>query len=94
MKKAYNYAGGLSNYIVLKEEKEVIFYLHNPYPDCLEIPAIMKARFPEDYKSIVVNSLDEFKKYREQVWVLNGMTLLGRKNFWRWSHIHFQMWDS
>ena len=35
MTKKNNYAGGLSNYIVLKEEKEVIFYLHNPYPDCL-----------------------------------------------------------
>ena len=34
MTKKNNYAGGLSNYIVLKEEKEVIFYLHNPYPDC------------------------------------------------------------
>ncbi len=67
MKKEHNYTGGLSNYIVLKGEKEVIFYLHNPYPDCLEIPAIMKARFPEDYKSIVVNSLDEFKKYGEKV---------------------------
>ncbi len=63
MTKKNNYAGGLSNYIVLKEEKEVIFYLQNPYPDCLEIPAIMKTRFPEDYKSIVVSSLDEFKKY-------------------------------
>ena len=61
MKQEYNYAGVLSNYIVLKEEKEVIFYLNNPYPDCLEIPAIMKVRFPEDYKRIVVNSLDEFK---------------------------------
>ena len=67
MKKEYNYAGGLSNYIVLKEDKEVIFYLHNPYPDCLEIPAIMKVRFQEDYKSIVVNSLDEFKKSGEKV---------------------------
>ncbi len=66
MNKEYNYQGGLSNYIVLKEKKEVVFYLHNPYPDCLEIPAIMKARFPEDYKSIVVNSLDEFKKYGEK----------------------------
>ena len=66
MKKEQNYAGGLSNYIVLKEEKEVIFYLHNPYPDCLEIPAIMKSRFPEDYKRIVVNSLDVFKKYGEK----------------------------
>ena len=63
MTKKNNYAGGLSNYIVLKEEKEVIFYLLNPYPDCLAIPEIMKARFPEDYKSIVVSSLDEFKKY-------------------------------
>ncbi len=59
--------GGLSDYIVLKEEKEVIFYLHNPYPDCLAIPEIMKARFPDDYKSIVTSDLDEFKKYREQV---------------------------
>ena len=55
--------GGLSDYIVLKEDKEVIFYLHNPYPDCLEIPAIMKARFSEDYKSIVTSDLDEFKNY-------------------------------
>ena len=59
--------GGLSNYIVLKEEKEVIFYLHNPYPDCLAIPEIMKERFPDDYKSIVTSDLDEFKKYRGQV---------------------------
>ena len=59
--------GGLSDYIVLKEEKEVIFYLHNPYPDCLAIPAIMKQRFPEDYQSIVISDLDEFKKYRGQV---------------------------
>ena len=59
--------GGLSDYIVLKEKKEVIFYLHNPYPDCLEIPAIMKKRFPEDYQSIVISDLDEFKKYRGQV---------------------------
>ena len=63
MKKENNYAGGLSNYIVLKEEKEVIFYLHNPYPDCLKIPDIMKQRIPSDYKSIVVNSLHDFKKY-------------------------------
>ena len=59
--------GGLSDYIVLKEKKEVIFYLHNPYPDCLEIPAIMKQRFPEDYQSIVISDLNEFKKYRGQV---------------------------
>tara|TARA_B100001093_G_scaffold57551_1_gene48650 strand:- start:399 stop:602 length:204 start_codon:yes stop_codon:yes gene_type:complete len=63
MNKGYNYAGGLSNYIVLKEEKEVIFYLHNPFPACLEIPVIMKYGFLSDYKSIVINSLDEFKKY-------------------------------
>ena len=59
--------GGLSDYIVLKEEKEVIFYLHNPYPDCLAIPQIMKERLPDDYKSIVTSDLDEFKKYRGQV---------------------------
>ncbi len=58
--------GGLSNYIVLKKEKEVIFYLHNPYPDCMVIPEIMKERFPDDYKSIVTSDLDEFKKYGEK----------------------------
>ena len=63
MTKKNNYAGGLSNYIVLKAEKEVIFYLYNPYPDCLKIPEIMKQRFPDDFKSIIVSSLDEFKKY-------------------------------
>ncbi len=67
MNKEYNYQGGLSNYIVLKEKKEVVFYLHNPYPDCLEIPDIMKQTFPIYYKSIVVNSLDEFKKYGGKV---------------------------
>ena len=55
MTKKNNYAGGLSDYIVLKEEKEVIFYLHNPYLDCLKIPDIMKQMFPSDYISIVVN---------------------------------------
>ena len=59
--------GGLDDYIVLKDQKEVIFYLHNPYPDCLAIPEIMKERFPDDYKSIVTSDLDEFKKYRGQV---------------------------
>ena len=45
MNKEHNYEGGLFNYIVLKVEKEVIFYLHNPYPDCLKIPDIMKKGF-------------------------------------------------
>ena len=94
MKKENSYAGGLNNYIVLKQDKEVIFYLHNPYPDCLEIPAIMKARFPEDYKSIVVNSLDDFKKYGAKRWALNGMTLHGRKSSWIWGHIRLQMPNS
>ena len=67
MNTEYNYEGGLFNYNVLKEEKEVIFYLHNPYPDCLKIPEIMKQRFPSDYKSIVVNYLDDFKKYGAKV---------------------------
>ncbi len=67
MNKEHNYQGGLFNYIVLKEEKEVIFYLYNHYPDCLKIPDIMKQRFPSDYKSTVVNSLDDFKKYGAKV---------------------------
>ena len=66
MSKKNNFAGGLSNYIVLKEVNEVIFYLHNPYPYCLKIPEIMKQRFPDDYKSIVTSSLDEFKEYRRK----------------------------
>ena len=67
MNKEHNYEGGLFNYIVLKEEKEVIFYLHNPYPGCLNIPDIMKQWFLGDYKSIVVNSLDDLKKYGAKV---------------------------
>ena len=35
--------------------------------EVVEIPAIMKQRFPDDYKSIVTSSLEEFKKYRGQV---------------------------
>ena len=67
MKKEHDYERGLFNYIVLKEEKEVIFYLHNPYPDCLKIPDIMRQRFLGDYKSMVVNSLDDLKKYGAKV---------------------------
>ena len=67
MNKEHNYERGLFNYIVLKEEKELIFYLHNPYPDCLKIPDIIKQKFPSDYKSIVVNSLDEFKNHGGKV---------------------------
>ena len=61
MNKEHNYEGGLFNYIVLKEEKEVIFYLHNPFTDCLKISDIIKQIFPSDYKSIVVNCMDDFK---------------------------------
>ena len=67
MNTEHNYEGGFLNYIVLIEEKEVIFYLHNPYPDCLKIADIIRQRFPSDYKSIVVNSLDDFKKYGAKV---------------------------
>ena len=67
MNKEHNYEGGLFNFIVLKEEKEVIFYLHNHYPDCLKIPDIMKQRFPSNYNSVVINSLDDFKKYGAKV---------------------------
>ena len=63
MKKENNYAGRLSNYTILKDVKEVVFYLHNPYPDCLKSLEIMKERFPSDYKSIVTSDLDEFRKY-------------------------------
>ena len=58
--------GGLSDYVVLKDEKEVMFYLEDPYPTCMAIPKIME-RFPDDYKSIVTRDLEEFKKYRGQV---------------------------
>ena len=58
--------GGLGDYIVLKEEKEVIFYLENPFPTVMAIPNIMKERFPDDFKSIVTRDLDEFKRYREK----------------------------
>ena len=67
MNTKHNYEGGLFNYIVLKEEKEVIFYLHNPYPDCLKISDIMKQKFPSDYTSIVVNFLDDLKKYGAKI---------------------------
>ena len=56
MNKEHNYERGLFNFIVLKEEKEVIYYLYNPYSDCLKILDIIKQRVPSDYKSIVVNS--------------------------------------
>ena len=67
MNKEHIYERGLFNFIVLKEEKEVIYYLHNPYSDCLKILDIIKQRFPSDFKSIVVNSLDDFKNYGAEV---------------------------
>ena len=45
MNTKHNYERGLFNYIVLKEEKEVIFYLHNPYSYCLKIPDIINKGF-------------------------------------------------
>ena len=59
--------GGLYNYLVNKEEKEVIFYLDQPFPTVLAIPSLMKERFPADYKSIVTRDLDEFKKLKEEL---------------------------
>ena len=67
MNKDHNYERGLFNFIALKEGKEVIFYLHNPYPDCLKIPDIIKQIFTSNFKSIVVNFLDDFKKYGVRV---------------------------
>ena len=67
MNKEHNYEEGLFNFIVLKEEKVVIFYTHNSYPDCLKISDIIKQSFLSDYKTIVVNSLDDFKKYGAKV---------------------------
>ena len=45
MNTEHNYERGLFNFIVLKEEKEVIFYTHNPDTDCLKIPDIIKKCF-------------------------------------------------
>tara|TARA_B100001250_G_C19403278_1_gene615693 strand:+ start:148 stop:303 length:156 start_codon:yes stop_codon:yes gene_type:complete len=50
----------------LKEDKEIIFYLENPFPTAMTIPNMMKERFPDDFKSIVTRDLDEFKKYKER----------------------------
>ncbi len=64
MNKEYIYTGGLSNYLVSMAVKEVIFYLHNLYPDCLEISDLIHHKFPINYTSMVANSLDEVKKFR------------------------------
>ena len=50
-------------YVVLDDEKQVLFYMQNPYPSCMAINSIMKEKFPDGYRGIVVRDADAFKKY-------------------------------
>ena len=56
----------LPPHYVDEKKKEVVFHLKGGYPVTMAIPTWMQS-FPDDYKSIVVSSLDEFKKYGGKV---------------------------
>ena len=56
----------LPPHFIDEKNKEVVFHLKGGYPVTMAIPTWMKS-FPDDYKSIVTSSLEEFKKYRGQV---------------------------
>ena len=53
-------------YVVLDDEKQVLFYLPNPYPSCLAIPGYMN-RFPDGYKGVITRDKDNFLKYGGRV---------------------------
>ena len=50
-------------YVVLDDEKQVLFYMPNPYPSVMALSSIMKEKFPEGYRGVVVRDADAFKKY-------------------------------
>ena len=54
-------------YVVLDDEKEVLFFIANPYPSCLALSSIMKEKFPEGYRGVVVRNKDTFIKYGGKV---------------------------
>ena len=49
---------------VLKESKEVIFYLENPLPSEITIPTLMKS-FPDDYKGMIMTNACLFKRLKD-----------------------------
>ena len=55
----------LPPHIVLKESKEVIFYLENPLPSEITIPTWMKS-FPDDYKGMIMTNACLFKRLKDQ----------------------------
>mgnify|MGYP001211028760 FL=1 len=50
-------------YVVLDDEKQVLFYMPNPYPSVMALNSIMKEKFPEGYRGLVVRDADAFKKH-------------------------------
>ena len=54
-------------YVVLDDVKEVLFFMPNPYPSCLALSSIMKEKFPEGYKGLVIRDKDAFIKYGGQL---------------------------
>jgi len=51
-------------HIVLKESKEVIFYLESPMPSEITIPIWMKS-FPDDYKGMIMTNACLFKRLKD-----------------------------
>ena len=54
----------LPPHIVLKESKEVIFYLENPMPSEITIPIWMKS-FPDEYKGMIMTNACLFKRLKD-----------------------------
>ena len=57
---------GMPPYVVLDDEKEVLFYIPNGFPLTLGIPTWMKQYFPDDYKGLVIRSEEAFNKYKKR----------------------------
>ena len=55
----------LPPHIVLKESKEVIFYLENPLPSEITIPIWMKS-YPDYFKGIIMTNAGLFKRLKDQ----------------------------
>ncbi len=54
---------GIPPYVIVDEDKKVLFYIPNGFPTTLIIPSLMKKYFPEGYRAIVVKDAEVFKKY-------------------------------
>jgi len=54
---------GIPPYIILHEEKEVLFYIPSGFPTTMIVPTLMRKHFPDDYKGLVISKPEAWKRF-------------------------------